>query len=173
MKNIFWVDLEMTGLDPYESVILEFAGIVTDLKLNQQHRYQAVVHQPESELAKMNEWNWKTHTESGLLELVPQGKPLAVVEQEIIDFIHKHFGDDKPILAGNSIHQDRKFIDRYMKRLADNLHYRMIDVSSFKQVFRYLYNIEYSKASPHRAFEDISASIEELQHYLSFINIPK
>ncbi len=173
MKNIFWVDLEMTGLDPYESVILEFAGIVTDLELNQLHRYQAVVQQPQSELAKMNEWNTKTHSESGLLELVPNGKALETVEQEIIDFIHTHFGEDKPILAGNSIHQDRKFIDRYMKRLANNLHYRMIDVSSFKQVFRYLYNIEFSKANTHRAFEDISASIEELKHYLSFINIPK
>ena len=173
MKKIFWVDLEMTGLDPYEAVIIEFAGIVTDLELREIADYQAVVFQPPEELNKMNEWNVTTHGASGLLDLIPNGKPLAQVEQEIISFIANQFGDEKPVIAGNSIHQDRKFIDRYMKDLADHLHYRMIDVSAFKQVFKHLYGVDVVKKNPHRALDDIKSSISELKEYLGYINIPQ
>ncbi len=171
MKKIFWADLEMTGLDPEDSVIIEFAGIVTDLDLNPLAHFEAVVFQPEAELLKMNEWNLNTHTESGLLSLVPTGIPIAQVEQEVLSFLRCHFPDERPVLAGNSIHQDRKFIDRYMKELGDFLHYRMIDVSSFKQIFKSKFAITYDKNTPHRAVEDITASIAELKHYLSFIRI--
>ncbi len=172
MKKIFWVDLEMTGLDPEHSVVLEFAGIVTDLQLNHLGRFQAVIFQHEEDLTKMNEWNHKAHTESGLLELVPKGQPIDRVERDILLFLEDHFDGESPVLAGNSIHQDRKFIDKYMKELSRFLHYRMIDVSSFKQVFKHVYNVNFVKTNTHRAFEDICASIEELKHYLSFIKIP-
>ncbi len=172
MEKIFWVDLEMTGLDPERSVILEFAAIVTDLKLEPMAQYHAVVRQPQSELDKMNDWNRQTHSQSGLLDRVPDGKPLAEVERETIAFVRRWFGDEQPVMAGNSIHQDRKFIDRQMKSLAKILHYRMLDVSSFKQVFREMYGVHYQKNGTHRAFDDITASIEELKHYLTFIYAP-
>jgi len=172
MEKIFWVDLEMTGLDPHESVILEIAGVVTDLQLEPIDDIHLVVYQPDEALAKMNDWVRKTHGESGLLELVPKGKPLAEAEREVLAFLKPHFADEAPILAGNSIHQDRKFIDRYMLDLAGYLHYRMIDVSSFKQVFRFMYDITLEKHAPHRAYDDIIASIEELKFYLQFVQVP-
>jgi len=172
MERILWVDLEMTGLDPETAVIIEFAAIITDNRLEALDAYRAVVRQPESELAKMNEWNVKTHGESGLTALVPMGKPLATVENEAVAFVKRWFGEAQPILAGNSIHQDRKFIDKYMASLSAMLHYRMLDVSAFKLVFRHLYGVEFEKANAHRAHDDILASIAELKHYMAFIHVP-
>lgn len=173
MDKILWADLEMTGLDPVESVIVEFAGIITDLSLEPLDEYHAVVFQPPQALAKMNDWVRKTHTESGLVAKIPFGKPIDVVEAEILEWLKPHFGDERPILAGNSIHQDRKFIDRYMVDLGEYLHYRMIDVSSFKQVFRFMYGITVEKDTPHRAQDDILASIKELKEYLAYVKIPE
>ena len=172
MDKIFWVDLEMTGLDPKTTVIIEFAGIITDMNLKKIDTYHAVVFQPPEELAKMDSWNVSTHGQSGLLEKIPNGKPLTTVEREVIRFLKPHFSEEKPVLAGNSIHQDRKYIDRYMKKLSQFLHYRMIDVSSFKQVFNHLYHITYPKQNSHKALEDIEASIAELSFYLSFVKVP-
>lgn len=172
MDKVFWVDLEMTGLDPATSVIIEFAGIVTDLNLNKIDTYHAVVYQPAEELAKMDAWNVDTHTKSGLLTEIPAGKPLARVDREVVEFLRPHFPESKPVLAGNSIHQDRKYIDRYMENLAGMLHYRMIDVSSFKQIFKHLYHITFPKQNSHKALEDIEASIAELAYYLAFIKVP-
>lgn len=172
MEKIFWADLEMTGLNPCRAVILEFAGIITNLDLEILDQIEAVVHQPPEELAKMNEWNLRTHTESGLLDRVPRGKPLDEVETRVIEFLSPHFPDSKPILAGNSIHQDRKFIDRHMQRLAELLHYRMLDVSSFKEIFNHRYHISFKKNNAHKAMEDIIASIDELKFYLGFIKVP-
>ncbi len=172
MEKIFWADLEMTGLDPGEAVILEFAGIITNLDMEILDRVELVIYQPPEELSKMNDWNRKTHTDSGLLAKVPLGKPLAEAEDEIIAFLRPHFPDSKPILAGNSIHQDRKFIDKHMRRLAELLHYRMLDVSSFKQIFNHRYHISFKKNNAHKAMEDIIASIDELKYYLGFIKVP-
>ena len=172
MEKIFWVDMEMTGLNPLEAVILEFAGIVTDLDLTVLDSFHEVVYQDRRELVKMNEWNRTTHAESGLLDAVPNGKPIEEVDERILAFLQPHFPDEEPILAGNSIHQDRKFIDRYMPRLSAFLHYRMIDVSSFKMVFKHMYGLTYKKDTPHRAFDDILASIEELSYYRQFIKVP-
>ena len=171
MEKIFWVDMEMTGLNPLESVILEFAGIITDLNLTVLESIHEVVYQAESELVKMNEWNRTTHGGSGLLAAVPNGQPIEVVDQQIVSFLRPHFPNEAPILAGNSIHQDRKFIDRYMPDLSAFLHYRMIDVSSFKMVFKHMYGLTYEKETPHRAFDDILASIEELSYYKRFIQV--
>lgn len=174
MQKIFWADLEMTGLDVVENKIIECAGIVTDLAMNTLDSFETVVFQPPEELAKMDEWNVRTHGESGLLARIPQGKPLDVVEEEVLVFLKQHFSeDDRPVLAGNSIHQDRKFIDRYMPRLSEFLHYRMIDVSAFKQIFNHLYGIKMAKSERHRALEDITESIAELQYYLRYIKVPE
>lgn len=170
MGKIFWADLEMTGLNLETSVIIEFACIVTDLEFRELGSYHAVVYQPQAELDKMDEWNTKTHRESGLTVQVPRGKPLNIVETELIDFLKKHFSDDQLVLAGNSIYQDRKFIDKYMKGLSHKLHYRMIDVSSFKQIFKYKFGIENKqKEENHRALEDIRESIDELKYYMTFV----
>lgn len=169
--NWLWVDLEMTGLDPVENKIIEFAAVVTDADFNPVSRYHAVVHQPQAELDKMDEWNQSTHRASGLLDKIPGGKRLTEVDDDIVTLIQNHFPDDRPVLCGNSIHQDRKFIDRYMPRLRDALHYRMVDVSSFKEVFRNLYGTNFKKAELHRAEDDIQASINELKYYLSFVKM--
>ncbi len=172
MDKILWVDLEMTGLDPEIAVIIEFAGVITNLQLEPLDQYHAIVYQPEDKMALMNDWVRTTHGKSGLLAKIPEGKPLDQVEREVLAFLRPHFGDERPVLAGNSIHQDRKFIDKYMVDLSEYLHYRMIDVSSFKQIFRYMYGVHLDKASPHRATDDILASIDELKYYLTFITPP-
>lgn len=169
MKRILWVDLEMTGLDPETCVIIEFAGIVTDLEFRPIETYHSVVFQPQEELAKMDAWNQATHHRTGLAQRVPSGKPLADVERKVIAFAKTHFGDEKPVLAGNSIHQDRRFIDRYMPEFSRLLHYRMIDVSGFKLLFQHRFNLSFTKRETHRALDDILESIEELKYYVTFI----
>jgi oligoribonuclease len=171
MKNILWVDLEMTGLEPEESVIIEFAAIVTGLDFQPLDQYHAIVYQTPEVMAGMNDWVRRHHGESGLLAQVHSGVPLDQVERDVLAFIARHFADERPILAGNSIHQDRKFIDKYMPLLAEKLHYRMLDVSSFKLVFRDIYQVTYTKNQTHRALDDISESIEELKCYLAHVNL--
>lgn len=166
----FWVDMEMTGLDPASSVIIEFASIITTTQFEPISHYEEVVYQPPAQLQNLDEWNTRTHTQSGLLGKVPNGKPLAQVETEVIKQVELHFSGEPAVLAGNSIHQDRKFIDLYMPRLAEKLSYRMIDVSSFKQIFSHCLGITFPKTSSHRALDDIEASINELRHYLRFVS---
>lgn len=171
MERIFWADLEMTGLDPEQSVIIEFAAIVTDLNFKELGSYHSVVYQPPSLLEGMDEWNTRTHTESGLLAGIPNGKKLELVESELLAFIDEHFKEENPVLAGNSIHQDRKFIDRYMPRLSKRLHYRLLDVSSFKLIYNHLYQVRFTKQNTHRAVDDIHESINELKHYLGYVKV--
>lgn len=170
MKRIFWVDMEMTGLDPLSSVIIEFAAIITDLEFQPMASYHEVVYQPPKALTNLDEWNTRTHTESGLLAKIPHGKPLKEVEKQAIELLDAHFEGEPAVLAGNSIHQDRKFIDRYMPALSEKLSYRLLDVSSFKQVFNHRYGIQFPKNNNHRALDDIQGSIDELKHYLQFVN---
>lgn len=169
MKHILWVDLEMTGLDPETCVIIEIAAIITDLEFTPLAEYEAIVYQPPEQLAGMDDWNVNTHTQSGLLAKIPSGKPLSQVEQELGELLDSIFAGEPAVLAGNSIHQDRKFIDRYMKTFASKLSYRMLDVSAFKLVFKNLYDVNFAKENNHRALEDIQASINELRHYLTFV----
>ncbi len=172
MRNYLWVDLEMSGLDVEKCRVLEAAAIVADDNFQVKEEYHAVVFQAPEVLAAMDEWCTKTHGESGLSALVPQGKPESQVEQELLELIARHFKDNDPvILCGNSIGQDRKFIDRWMGRLGARLHYRMVDVSSFKEIFKSRYGVEVVKKGGHRAVDDIRESMAELQHYLSFVTL--
>ena len=171
VKKLLWIDLEMTGLDVNKEVIIEVGAIVTDLEFNSLAEYHAIVKQPQKYIDGMDEWNTSHHNASGLVEQIPNGKEPEVVEQELIDLCQTHFGDEKPVLAGNSIHQDKRFIDEHFKKLSNILHYRLLDVSSFKVLFVNKYNKSYQKKGNHRAVDDIKESIEELKFFSSFIKI--
>jgi len=174
MKRFFWIDLEMTGLDDKTDSILEVAAVVTDVNLNTLEEYHRVVFQPAEVLDKMNDWCKKTHGESGLTAAVPFGTPLTTVEKELMALAARHFtSKDRIVLAGNSVSNDRRFIDAYMPQFTQLLHYRILDVSSFKEVFREKYSLSFEKKNTHRAVEDILESIRELSFYLSHVTIPE
>lgn len=169
--HLLWVDMEMTGLDVEKEVPIEIAAIITDWKFKTLTDYHAVIHQPQKFLDGMDDWNKKHHGDSGLLGLIPKGKSMKVVDEELAGMIHEYFGRDRAILAGNSIGQDRLFIAKYMPRTEERLHYRMLDVTSYKVVFNNMYNIKFKKKDAHRAVDDIRESIAELQFYLSHFKV--
>ena len=173
MGNLLWIDLEMSGLDEKVHHILEVAAVVTDANLKHLSEYHCVVYQPQRVLDLMDDWCTKTHGASGLTKAVTEkGRKLAEVETELLAFLKPSFSpNEKIILCGNSIGQDRRFIDAYMKKLAARLHYRIVDVSSFKEVFSLKWQEVFKKKNSHRAVEDIHESIRELEHYLSFVKI--
>ncbi len=158
----------MTGLDVEKEVIIEVAAVVTDLKFNILDQYHSVVKQPQKYLDNMDDWNTKHHKASGLTEKIPNGKEPSLVEEELIQFIEKNFSGERPVLCGNSISQDRLFINKYWTRLAERLHYRMLDVSSWKIIMNSVFQKVYHKTNSHRAVDDILESIGELKYYLSF-----
>lgn len=163
--------MEMTGLDVDKEVIIEVAAIITDTKLEPLDEYHAVVKQPQQYLDAMDEWNQRTHKASGLVDLIPTGKEPEEVENDLLKLCEKHFeAKDKIILAGNSIGQDRLFVNKFFKKFAERLHYRMLDVTSFKIVFNNMFQISYAKKeSRHRAIDDVRESINELKRYLEFV----
>ena len=172
-KPLFWVDLEMTGLDENVDTILEVAVVITDIDFKPLEEYHRVVFQPAEVLENMNDWCKKTHGESGLTAAVATGMPLATVEKELMDLVGRHFGGkDRVVLCGNSVNNDKRFLDKYMPELAKRLHYRLIDVTSFKEVFREKYHLGFEKGNAHRAVDDIHESIRELKFYLSYVNVP-
>lgn len=167
--KLLWVDLEMTGLDPQEHAIIEVAAEVTDFNFVTLGSYEALVSQPEDKLANMNEWAQAQHDSSGLTERVrQQGKPEKQVVSELTAFIKDKFGNEPAILAGNSIHNDRLFIRQRWPEIEGLLHYRMLDVSSWKIYMQGRYGVEFPKKDAHLAYDDIQASIAELQYYLQW-----
>lgn len=171
--KLLWVDLEMTGLDAQKDVILEIAAEVTDFSFKTLESYEACIRQKrETVVSRMqaNIW-WKDYpgNRDDFLNNLEDGKPLAEAEQELIALVDKHFGAEPAILAGNSIHNDRLFIKRWWPALDLKLHYRILDVSSFKILMQGKHGVVFEKNEPHRAFEDIQASIAELQYYLDWL----
>lgn len=167
--KLLWVDLEMTGLDAREHVILEIAAEVTDWDFKTLGRYEAIIFQPEEVLARANPWARDQHEKSGLTARVrSEGRPEQEVVNEFCDFIRTHFGDEPAVLAGNSIHNDRVFIKKWWPAVDECLHYRMLDVSSWKLVLQGKYGVQFEKTDNHRALEDIQASSAELQFYLEW-----
>jgi len=173
VKKLFWLDMEMTGLEVEKEVIIEVAAIVTDLNFRELAEYHSIVKQPQKYLDNMDEWNSKTHKESGLVRKVPFGKPEDLVESELIGLIHDHYEaqDDPVVLAGNSISQDRLFIEKYLPSFSNLLHYRMLDVTSWKIIMKNIYGLSYDKQNSHRALDDIRESISELKFYLGHLNL--
>jgi len=167
--KLLWVDLEMTGLDPAEHVIIEVAAEITDFNFTTLASYESLVLQPESKLSTMNEWAQRQHDTSGLTDRVRrEGKPERDVIHELVGFIQGQFGNEPAILAGNSIHNDRLFIRQWWPEVENVLHYRMLDVSSWKIFMQGRFGASFEKKETHRAFDDIQASIAELQYYLEW-----
>lgn len=167
--KLLWVDLEMTGLDPQKDRILEVAAEVTDFQFNLLGSYKAIVLQPDEVLDASNEFTKNQAAGNGFFELVrTQGKAEADVVRELVEFIKSQFGVEPAVLAGNSIHQDRRFIKQWWPEVDELLHYRMLDVSSWKVFMQGRYDVQFEKKEAHRALDDIHESVDELQYYLEW-----
>lgn len=174
-----WMDLEMTGLDPDDNVIIEIATLVTDSELRVIAEGPVfAVHQSEAELAKMDEWNRTHHGASGLTERVRASRvDTAEAERLTLEFLQAHVAKGVAPLCGNSIHQDRRFLYRHMPALEDWMHYRLVDVSTVKELARRWHPAAlegFVKKEAHLALDDILESIEELRHYReTFFRLPE
>lgn len=172
--KLLWIDLEMTGLDPEKDRILEAAAIATDWDFKEIARYQAVKKVGPSLMKRRmvgEFWDKYDDVRSQLMLQNDSGKHGRAVENELLAFIDEHFdSEERVLLAGNSIHQDRKFIEREWPRLNARLHYRMLDVSAWKVLFEGKFGKKFAKPEAHRALEDIQGSIEELMYYLKKTN---
>ncbi len=168
--------MEMTGLDIEKEVVIEVAAIITDLNFKELDSFEAIVKQPQSYLDNMDAWNTEHHGASGLTAKVPSGMEPYAVEHHLVSLAQKHWGVDpkeRPVIAGNSVSQDRLFIDKYFKKFSQVLHYRILDVTSWKILMFHKFGIEYKKHNQHRALDDIRESIQEMQFYSQFISKEK
>ncbi|MDG1546279.1 MAG: oligoribonuclease [Candidatus Poseidoniaceae archaeon] len=168
-QRLVWIDLEMTGLDIETESIIEIATVITDGQLNiLAEGPNLAISVSEELLANMDEWNTSHHTQSGLVERVRnQSVSIEEAEKQTIEFISKWVDKGVAPLCGNSIWNDRKFMEKEMKQLVQYLHYRMIDVSTIKELSKRWYpEIEgFQKKGSHLALDDILESIEELKYF--------
>jgi oligoribonuclease len=177
--RLVWIDCEMTGLDLEADALVEVAALVTDSELNVlDDGIDLVIKPPDAALEQMNDVVRTMHTESGLLDQLPTGTTLADAEAQVLDFIRGHIADGvRPPLAGNSVATDRAFLARDMHDIDNLLHYRIVDVSSIKELVRRWYPRAYfaapKKTGNHRALADIQESIEELRYYRSAVFVPQ
>ncbi len=167
---LIWIDMEMSGLNPETDRIIEIAIVITDAQLNTVAEAPVlVVHQPDAVLDAMDNWNKSTHKKSGLIDRVKASTlGEAEVEARMIDFLSQHVPSGVSPICGNSVHQDRRFLVRYMPKLDAYFHYRILDVSTLKELARrwkpeVLNGLV--KHGKHEALADIHESIEELRYY--------
>jgi oligoribonuclease len=175
--RLVWVDLEMTGLDPERCTIVEIATIVTDARLNVlEEGPNLVIHQPEEALAAMNDFVRALHTRSGLLERIRTSTvTTSEAARQTLAFITRHCQKGSSLLCGNSVWKDRAFLERYMPEVVEHLNYRMIDVSTVKELVRRWCPPNRhapKKKETHRALDDIRESIEELAFYRDLLFAP-
>ncbi|MDN3526211.1 oligoribonuclease [Halomonas sabkhae] len=169
-QRLIWIDLEMTGLDPERERIIEVATLVTDADLEVVAEGPVVaVHQPDSLLDGMDDWNQKTHAGSGLIDRVRASDvDTAEAERRTLAFLREHVAAGASPMCGNSVHQDRRFLEREMPELLAFFHYRNLDVSTLKELAK-RWNpgalVGFSKRNVHLAMDDIKESIAELAHY--------
>jgi len=169
-NNLIWIDIEMSGLDPDKDVVLEVAAIVTNAQLEILAEAPVlVVHQPDSVLDNMDDWNRKTHAKSGLTQRVKDSKlTTAEVADRMVAFVSQYVPQNASPLCGNSVHQDRRFMVRHLPKFEAWFHYRNLDVSTLKELARrwkpeLLAGLV--KHGKHEALADIQESIDELRYY--------
>ncbi len=169
-KTLIWIDMEMTGLEPDTDRVIEIATLITDANLNILAEGPVVaVHQSDSVLAGMDEWNQRTHGDSGLVARVRASQSdEADAEQQTLDFLREYAETGSSPMCGNSVHQDRRFLVKYMPTLEAFFHYRNLDVSTVKELAR-RWRPEllagFNKNGSHQALDDIRDSVSELQYY--------
>lgn len=177
-NNLIWIDLEMTGLDPDNDVIIEIATIVTDAELNiLEEGPMLAIHWPDEVLDRMDDWCKNQHGKSGLIDRLRASQvTLEDAEQQTLAFLSRYVPERSSPMCGNSICQDRRFLYRGMPKLERYFHYRNLDVSTLKELAR-RWSPEvfksYVKQGSHLALDDIRESIQELRHYREhFIKLP-
>lgn len=170
-EQLVWIDCEMTGLDIDKDGLCEIAVIVTDFELTPLHPgFEIVIHPGTEALDHMGDFVRSMHKSSGLLPRIKDGVSVAEAERQVIEYIKKHVTAGKrPIVAGNTIGMDRRFITKYMPALEETLHYRSIDVSTIKELSRQWFPAAFfgspKKRGGHRALADIAESIQELAYF--------
>ncbi len=175
---LVWIDCEMTGLDTTADALVEVACLVTDSELNVLGDGVQVVIKPSDEaLAQMNEFVRKMHTDSGLLPELEHGTTMEDAQEQVLAYVRQHVPvAGKSPLAGNTVGMDRQFLERDMPALIGHLHYRVVDVSSLKELVRRWYPRVFFNAPPktggHRALGDIQDSIRELRYYRETVLVP-
>ena len=169
-ENLIWIDLEMTGLDTVNDVIIEIATVVTDKDLTILAEGPVIaIHQPAETLAKMDDWNQKQHGGSGLIKRVQESEwTMAQAEQATLEFLKQFVPASASPMCGNSICQDRRFLARQMPELEKFFHYRNLDVSTLKELatrWKPGLTAGFKKESRHLALADVQDSIDELKYY--------
>ncbi len=176
--RLVWIDCEMTGLDLGADALIEVAALVTDFELNViGEGIDVVIKPPQEAIDQMDEFVRNMHTVSGLLAELDNGVTIQEAEEQVLGYIRQHCADgSRPPLAGNTVATDRSFLVRDMPTLESFLHYRIVDVSSIKELSRRWYPRAYfnspAKTGNHRALADIQESIEELRYYRAAVFVP-